>query len=388
MLRLVSTEIKCSYDELVSIKELKPHPKNPNAHSDEQIARLGKILAYQGFRSPIVVSRNSGFIVAGHGRLLAAKEIGFKEVPVTYQDFADEDQEYAHLVADNAISEWSNLDLSQINLEVPSLGPDFDIDFLGIKDFEIEPADKYEDKDADETPETRKTLIKMGDLYELGTHRLLCGDSTDSASMERLMNGEKADMVYTDPPYGIDEETDRSFRTGLAKGGKFKKIQGDHSIDAAINAFKLIQCPIICYWGGNYFAHELPPSGCWIIWDKRVEEKQRDLNSDCEMAWVKHPTKKSIRIFRHLWKGMIKGSEIGEKRIHPTQKPVALAEWCFKELNSDGSSILDLFAGSGSTLIACEKTNRKFYGLEIDPEYCQVIIDRWEKFTGQKAVKI
>jgi hypothetical protein len=142
MLRPVSTEIKCSYDELVSIKELKSHPKNPNAHSDEQITRLGKILAYQGFRSPIVISRNSGFIVAGHGRLLAAKEIGFKEVPVTYQDFQDEDQEYAHLVADNAISEWSKLNLEQINLEVPNFDPSFDIELLGFKNFFMEPADK------------------------------------------------------------------------------------------------------------------------------------------------------------------------------------------------------------------------------------------------------
>jgi DNA modification methylase len=293
------------------------------------------------------------------------------------------------MVADNAASQGSELDLAMINLEVPSLGPDFDIDLLGIDDFALDASDKYADKDADEVPETRKTDIKLGDLFQLGNHRLLCGDATSKADVERLMSGEKADMVYTDPPYGIDEQTDRAFasRTRLAKGNSFKKIQGDDSIETALKAFELIHAPVVCYWGGNYFAHELPPSACWIVWDKRVEENQRDMNSDCEMAWVSHPSKKSVRIFRHLWKGMIKGSEVGQGRVHPTQKPIALAEWCFNELDPDGKSVLDVFLGSGSTLIACEKTNRRCFGMEIDPSYIDVIIRRWEKFTGQKAVK-
>jgi DNA modification methylase len=209
------------------------------------------------------------------------------------------------------------------------------------------------------------------------------------------MAGEKVDMVFTDPPYGIDEETDRvehvkTFKKqGIAKKGSYSKIVGDTSIDTAVEVFSLIDglnVPIVVYWGGNYYAHELPNSPCWVVWDKRVEDGQRDLNSDCELAWVKHPHKASVRIFRHLWKVMIKGSEHGQGRVHPTQKPIALAEWAFAELDPKGKSVLDLFLGSGSTLIACEKTNRKCYGMEIDPHYCDVIIKRWEDFTGNKAV--
>jgi hypothetical protein len=135
-------EMHCSYDKLVKVKDLKPHPKNPNKHSDEQIDRLAKILEYQGFRYPIKISKLSGFITSGHGRLLAAKKLGLKEVPVNYQDYKDDEQEYADIVSDNSIASWAELNLSEINLEVGNLGPDFDIDLLGIKDFAIDMAEK------------------------------------------------------------------------------------------------------------------------------------------------------------------------------------------------------------------------------------------------------
>jgi len=187
----------------VEIKTLKPHPKNPNKHSKEQIKRLAEIIKYQGFRSPVVVSNRSGYIVAGHGRVEAAIQNGLSKVPVSYQDFTDDEQEYAHMTADNAIADWATLDLSAINKDIIELGPDFNIDMLGIKDFEIEPADKYEDKDADAVPEKVEPKAKLGQIYKLGEHRLMCGDSTDKDAVARLMNGEKADMVFTDPPYGI-----------------------------------------------------------------------------------------------------------------------------------------------------------------------------------------
>ena len=245
--------------------------------------------------------------------------------------------------------------------------------------------------DEDEIPDAVAPITVLGDVWLLGDHRLLCGDSTVATDVERLMNGNIADMVFTDPPYGINEETDREFasRTRLAKGNKFSKIIGDDSIDTALAAYSICETlsDIICYWGGNYYAHKIPASACWLIWDKRVEENKRDMNSDCEMAYVKHPKKESVRIFRHLWKGMIKGSEQGEGRVHPTQKPIALAEWCFEELNPKGKTVLDLFGGSGSTLIACEKTKRKCFMMELSPEYCDVIVKRYENYTGKKAVR-
>ena len=218
----------------------------------------------------------------------------------------------------------------------------------------------------------------------------MCGDSTMFDQVEKLMNGEKADMVFTDPPYGIEEETDRDFasRTRACKGNKFDKIIGDTSIQSAIDCYNLcesLNIPVMVFWGANYYCHSLPQSANWLVWDKRVDDKQRDMNSDCELAYVKSKAK-SVRIFRHLWKGMIKDSENGQGRVHPTQKPIALAEWCFNEYSPKSKYIIDLFGGSGSTLIACEKTNRKCYMMEISPNYCDVIIKRWQKFTGKSAI--
>ena len=222
----------------------------------------------------------------------------------------------------------------------------------------------------------------------------MCGDSTDENDVAKLMAGEKADMVFTDPPYGISEVCDRvehvkTFKKqGIAKKGKYKQIAGDDTIDVAMKAIEIArelkaECNI--FWGGNYY--DLEPSSCWIVWDKRVEENQSDLNSDCELAYVDHKHKASVRIFRHLWKGMIKGSEHGQARVHPTQKPIALAEWCFENYGNP-KVVLDMFLGSGSTLIACEKTNRQCIGLEIEIEYMNTIIKRWEEYTGETAVRL
>jgi len=298
----------------------------------------------------------------------------------------------AFALADNRTSELAEWDTDVLSESLKSLlAEDFNIEDIGFdKDFlKVEPVAGL--TDGDDVPENVETRCKPGDLWILGSHRLLCGDSTNVQHVERLMNGEKADMVFTDPPYGISEKTDRvenvkTFKKqGVAKKGKYKPIAGDDSIDTAMAAWHLASSlsDTVVYWGGNYYS--LPPSACWIVWDKRVEEKHTDINSDAELAYVKHPHKKSVRLFRHLWKGMIKASEKGQSRVHPTQKPIALAEWCFSEYG-DPKTVLDLFLGSGSTLIACEKTGRRCFGLEIDPGYCDVIIERWQKFTGKEAV--
>jgi len=230
----------------------------------------------------------------------------------------------------------------------------------------------------------------MGNLILKSRHRVMCGDSTMIDDVEKLMNGEKADMVFTDPPYGINEETDRAFAspTRKAKGNTFDKIIGDNSTNTAIDCYNLcegLKIPIMVFWGANYYCHSLPESANWLVWDKREDDKERDMNSDCELAWVKSKAN-SVRIFRHKWKGMIKASEHGQGRVHPTQKPIALAEWCFNEYRKDAKSVLDLFGGSGSTLIACEKTGRKCFMLELSEQYVDVIMARWEKFTGKKAI--
>ncbi len=173
--------------------------------------------------------------------------------------------------------------------------------------------------------------------------------------------------------------------------GKYKKYDDfiDDSTSYAIDAYNIIEgvlkIPRQVWWGANYYCHSLPLSNNWFVWDKRVDDKQRDTQSDCELAWVKSKWS-SVRIFRHLWKGMMKDSERGSARIHPTQKPVALAEWAFdyfKEVNS----VIDLFGGSGSTLIACEKTNRHCRMMELDEKYVDVILQRWADFTGKDPIR-
>lgn len=374
----------------VPINEIKPNKKNRNSHSEEQIKRLADIITYQGFRTPLIVSNRTGLLVAGHGRLLAAKQLSLKSVPVSYQDFDSEEQEYAAGISDNAIASWSELDLSGINQDIPELGPDFNLEMLGIKDFVLEPADKYGDKDADAVHETRTTSICLGDLYSLGNHRLLCGDSTDATQVERLMSGEKADMVFTDPPYGMNLDTDYSKINGsknasIKGGGKtYHKVIGDdkpfdpsHLLDMADEVF---------LWGADYYHSSLPEDGSWMVWDKRgSEDGDKIIGNVFELCWSKQRHKKEIaRIF---WMGAFGDAEARD-RVHPTQKPTSLVQWFFERWGKDAKLIVDLYLGSGSTLIACEKTNRKCYGMEIDPQYCQVIIDRFEKFTGQKAVKV
>jgi DNA modification methylase len=379
-------KIHCSYDRLVPIHELKPHPKNRNTHPDDQIERLAKILDYQGWRYPIKVSNQSGFITSGHGRLLAAKVLGLSEVPVNFQDYEDETQETADLTSDNAIALWAELDFSGINADIPDLGPDFDIDLLGLKDFVLEPIEKLDPQcDEDEVPDVLpEPKVVQGEVYILGNHRLMCGDSTAITDVERLMDGKKADMVYTDPPYGVREQGNRKQkgRDNAAETYDFRDIIGDESEKTAQDAFQtaITIGKTVVYWGANNYSF-LPVSRGWLVWDKR-ENKGQDDNGDAELAWTN--INKPIRVFYHLWKGMIKASEHGNRRIHPTQKPIALAEWCFENYG-EPNNVLDLFGGSGSTLIACEKTNRHCFMMELDPHYCGVILDRWQKFTGKKA---
>lgn len=372
---------------------LTANPLNFRRHPKEQLNALKGSMKELGWIKTVIVNKRSGYVLDGHARVEEAIRQGLPSIPVTYVDL-DENEEKLALAVLDPITELAYRDDETLKLLLEQANAsDQDLkDFLLTLNAQEAESGLLPSADEDEVPEPpKKAITKLGDLITLGNHRLLCGDATKIEDVEKLMDGKKADMVFTDPPYGIDEETDRSFasRTRLAKGNTFNKIIGDDSIDTALLAYSICEnlSDVICYWGGNYYANKIPASACWIVWDKRVEDKQKDANSDCELAYVKHPQKKSVRIFRHLWKGLMKDSERGQKRVHPTQKPIALAEWCFNELNEKSESIVDLFGGSGSTLIACEKTNRHCYMMELDPIYCDVIIERWEKATGKKAIR-
>lgn len=373
------------------IAKLKPNPNNRNIHPKEQITRIAELLKYQGWRAAIVVSNRSGLIVAGHGRLLAAKKLKMEKVPVHYQDFDSEEQEYAHSIADNAIPNWATLDLSNIHLDIQGMDPTIlQLDMLGIQDFRFEPPASEAQCDEDHVPEYVEPKARLGDIYKLGEHRLMCGDSTNIQNVELLMDGDKADAVYTDPPYGMSLDTnyDKMFsndKNHKSKGDRFEKIiSDDRYFDPQEVLAVCTEVSEVFLWGADYFYDSLPRGGSLCAWDKRTENLDRVVGNTTEFLWSKRPHRRMTA--RVLWSGHHgMGKDDDKKRIHPTQKPVTLHEWFFDSFGGEFKTILDLFGGSGSTLIACEKTKRRCFMIEIDPKYIDVIVARWEKYTGKKA---
>ena len=228
-----------------------------------------------------------------------------------------------------------------------------------------------------------KIEVQEGDIWQLGRHKLLCGDCTIKDNISLLMDGKKADMVFIDPPYGINVvSSNGKIGSGvLAKCQVYKAVKNDDTIETAKNFYELIKnTKKIILFGGNYFLSFLP-YGYWLVWNKL--NGKNDF-ADGEMAWTNIKT--PLRIFNFLWKGMIRCEK--DKRIHPTQKPVSMLSEILQTFSDENEIILDVFLGSGSTLIACEHTNRICYGMEIEPHYCSVIIERWQKYTNKKAIKI
>ncbi|TQE96069.1 MAG: site-specific DNA-methyltransferase, partial [Spiribacter salinus] len=362
---------------------------NARTHSDDQVAQIAASMREWGWTNPVLVDEGGG-VIAGHGRILAARQLGINEVPCMVADGWTEAQKRAYVIADNKLALNAGWDLDVLGAEFRELADmDFDCELTGFDEGELESlmAEQTEGlTDEDAVPEVPEHPVTVdGDVWLLGRHRLMCGDSTSIGAVEKLLNGAKADLVHTDPPYGISEKGDRSKRGGITQGNKLEDFD-DSSTDPARDAFALCEgfgIPRQVWWGANYYAHALPETANWFVWDKRVDEKQKDTQSDCELAWVKSKWS-SVRIFRHLWKGLIKGSEHGQKRVHPTQKPVALAEWVF-DYYKKFETVLDLFGGSGSTLIASEKQGKSAFLMELTPHYCDVIIKRWQDFTDQEA---
>ena len=367
----------------VKISEIRAYKKNAKKHPEEQVKAIANSIREFGFRQPLVLDKNMEIIV-GHGRLAAAKLLGMTAVPVVMADDLTDEQVKAFRLADNKTneSEW-DFDLLEeelndiLTIDMSDFG--FEIDDLDIEDTEIK---------EDDVPHEVETRCKIGDVWKLGEHRLICGDSTDVAVIDRLMDGVKADMVMTDAPYGINAVGDNGevgANFGVAKKGKYAKIIADDTTETAQQAYDILSqiCDKLILWGGNYFLDFLPSSDGWLIWDKRGDSGIRNTFADGEMAWCSFHT--PVRIYHQLWNGMIREGE-HEKRVHPTQKPIRMLSEILKDFTNEGDIILDVFGGSGSTLIACEQTGRTCYMAELSPEYVDVIIARWEKLTGNKAV--
>lgn len=374
-----------------SVDSLIPYARNARTHSEEQVAQLAASIKEWGWTTPVLVDEE-GSIIAGHGRVMAARKLGIEEIPVMVARGWTEAQRRAYVLADNQLAANAGWDMDLLKVEIGELDAEgFNLDLIGFDDKMLaglmaEETDGLTDADA--VPEVpAEPVTVLGDVWELGRHRLMCGDSTSIDAVERLMGGDKADMVFTDPPYGISVVGGAKARNGSiggagkVKAGEYRAVIGD---DEDYNPSHIFLCfPDAKYilWGANYYSDKLPVGGRWFVWDKNRGEGTTF--SDCELAWsnIKGIVVKKYKV---TWDGMNREGESG-KRVHPTQKPVLLCEKMFKDFHHE-KIIVDLFGGSGSTLIACEKTARDCRMMELDQKYCDVIIKRWQEFTGKEAI--
>jgi DNA modification methylase len=373
----------------VEVGSLKFDSNNARKHDDKNLEAIKGSLKQFGQQKPIVVTK-SGKVIAGNGTLQAAIALGWSHIDIVRTDLKNRDA-MAYALADNRSAELAEWDKDILGATLRELeAMDFDVGSIGF-DLDEFASDGTKEglTDDDEIPETVENEfgVKLGDIWQLGNHRVMCGDSTKIEDVEKLMNGENADMVFTDPPYGMNLNTDYS-TTMNGTGIKHRKIIGDDKyFDPSLILSLFSTARDIFLWGADYYCWSLPKGGSWIVWDKRSSDSnigQLDgaFGSSFEMCWTRERHSRDIaRVLRET--GYFARGDA--KKVHPTQKPVKLAEWFFEKWGKPNELVADLFLGSGSTLIACEKTNRKCYGMEIDPHYVSVIIKRWQDFTGDQA---
>jgi len=377
--------------EYKSLESLIPYARNSRTHSDEQVAQIAASIREFGWTNPVLIDGNNG-LIAGHGRVMAARKLGIQEIPTIQLAHLTEAQKRALVLADNQLALNSGWDLEMLKLELEDLkAEDFNLDLMGFDvDFidgllnEIEPTEGLMDEDAvPEIPEEPKT--KLGDVWILGNHRLMCGDSTSIDAVEALMNGQKADMVFTDPPYGYKYESNYQDKHAML-------LNDDVMLDFAPSAYaamfensSIFVCgsfQTISRWI-DYVSQHFSYKNL-IVWKKNNWSM-----GDLKGAFA---GQHELIIFAHKGRVELLGKRDTDiwsfdrvpPDMHPTQKPVDLVEYAMSKVSS--GCVLDLFGGSGSTLIACEKTNRHARLMELDPKYCDVIIKRWQDFTGQKAI--
>ena len=387
--------------EYRKLSELRKLPGNPRTIKKKDMDTLKQSVKdnpdYFEAR-PLILSNRTGelVILAGNQRYEAAKALGMDKVPTMLLDGLTEEREREIIIRDNIsngdwdmdelANAWSDLPLDEWGLEIGALA--------NTDEAEIE------EDEAPEADESKPADSELGEVYKLGEHRLMCGDSTDAGSVAILMDGKKADMVFTDPPYGMNLDTDySSMKSEIFKGGlggkKYDRGKIDDFHPEMIDAALALGAKETFLWGADYFAEFLPNKndGSWIVWDKRANgngDTEEDCSSDrmygsCfELCWSK--TKHKRDIARVKWAGIFgMASQDQSKRLHPTQKPLELCSWFIKRYGKNCDVIVDLFGGSGSTLIACEQLGRKCYMMELDPKYCDVIRKRWWKFkTGSE----
>ncbi len=378
----------------VKISEIRPHPKNPRVHPDSAIDKLVRSIKEFGWTNPILVSKD-GYILAGHARLKAAEKAGIQEVPVIYLELEGAKAE-AYLIADNRLQEETDWDLPKLKDLLQELDTgELDLELTGFDMEEIEDliAQLHEPEEIveDEVPEPpEEPITKPGDLWILGKHRLLCGDATDPEQVSKLMGNQLADMIFTDPPYNVDYQ------------GSAGKIMNDNMTDDAfyrflLDAFKNMAqnskegAPIyVCHADseGLNFRTAFKKAG-WDLKQCIIWVKQRFVMGRQDYHWQHEPILYGWKPgAAHKFYGGRNQSTVWQidrpmaSREHPTMKPVSLCAKAIENSSKAGDIVLDLFGGSGSTLIACEQLNRTCYMMEIDPVYCDVIVQRYINLKG------
>ena len=385
------------------IEALIPYINNSRKHSDEQVAQIAASIKEFGWTNPILVDGTNG-IIAGHGRLLAARKLGMDKAPVIELAHITDTQKKALIIADNKLALNADWDTELLTIELNELiADDFALDILGFDKDEldallnvIEPNAGLTDEDAvPDVPDEPKT--KPGDIYVLDNHRLMCGDSTSIDAVEKLMDGQLADMVFTDPPYGVDYDGGHATekrRTKLDNDDKTLMYAGALPIAYIVSK----EGAALYLWFADRFAKDVLEAletcnykvRTWIIWNKNLAQfgaigaQYKPKHEPCIYAFKKGHAP--------YWNGPNNEVTVwdvkrhSKNEFHPTQKPVELPERALANNSKAGDIVLDLFGGSGSTMIAAEKTGRKARLMELDPKYCDVIVKRWEDFTGKKAI--
>ena len=395
--------------EYIDPDKLTPYENNAKQHPDDQVEHIANSIREFGFRQPLVVGADN-VVVIGHGRLMAAKKLGLETVPVVRADDLSEAQIKALRLADNKTNE-SGWDFTALEAELDALALDFDMSEFGFDDIQggVSSSSSAEDDDFD-PDEPVEPKAKRGDIYQLGQHRLMCGDSTDALAWALLMDGEKADMVFTDPPYGVAIGDKNATLNSVQKAGCCcENIKGDTMTEAEL--YDMLKAAFInvrenCADDAVYFVTS--PQGGSLGLMMMMMMKDAGLEVRHVLMWKKNSATFSLgRLdydYQHepifyTWTKSHHNFRNGEYRttiweydkprkcdLHPTMKPVELVANAIMDGTQKGMIVLDAFGGSGTTIIAAEQLNRTCYMMELDPHYIDVIIARWEKFTGQKAV--
>jgi ParB-like chromosome segregation protein Spo0J len=396
--------------ELWPLDRLKPYERNARTHSAEQVAQIAASIVEFGFTNPILVDSGDG-IIAGHGRLQAARELGLSTVPVVVLDHLSDRQRRAYVLADNQLALNAGWDLELLRTELQDLvADDFDLSVIGFSDEEledllpdIEQLASEELGDADAVPEPpADPVTKPGDVWLLGKHRVMCGDSTDVLAVEKLMAGKKAQTFFTDPPYGDNvgglqtkSAAEREPGKGLVKRVSF--IANDKEIDWLEEVFNLVpgfleadNTKMVFFKWDRFEQIKSMAAGfgepsALCVWD-RVRKASAFFRFQPQhelcLHWGNQADKKEPADLSNVWRVP---KELDLKELHPTVKPMAIIEPALRVTTDKGKRVLDLFGGSGTTLIAAETSGRIAHLMELDPRYVDVIVKRWQAFTGKRA---